>query len=82
MTENKKIFKTGELLGKKDTWGDTNTIIGHMNTLNTKNAGTQDKKYRSMGYTHINLGIWSKHDNWDYVESDMRNKVLVLFQNA
>ena len=23
MTENRKIFKTGELIGKKDTWGDT-----------------------------------------------------------
>ena len=33
ISENRKIFKTAELIGKKDTWGDTNTIIGHMNTL-------------------------------------------------
>ena len=49
---------------------------------NTKGAGTQDKKYRSMGYTIINIFVKKWVDRWDYVESDMRNKTLVLFQNA
>ena len=49
---------------------------------NTKGAGTQDKKYRSMGYSKVNLLIKKWVDNWDYVESDMQNKTLVLFQNA
>ena len=49
---------------------------------NTKNAGTQDKKYRSMGYSIINIWVKKWVDEWDYVESDMKYKTLVLFQNA
>lgn len=99
---NTDCINSNSLLTTGDVWNDhnvTDDIVQNLTQFigsdrldmhyfirvidpNTKGAGTQDKKYRSMGYSIINIFIKKWVDKWDYVESDMRNKTLVLFQNV
>ena len=99
---NTDCINSNSLLTTGDVWNDhnvTDDIVQNLTQFigsdrldmhyfirvidpNKQNAGTQDKKYRSMGYSIINIFIKKWVDKWDYVESDMRNKTLVLFQNV